>query len=368
MSNNLTISLNNSSNDKKEQATAIEKKLKKIENLQQQLIKLSNTIDISRKLYNENCLEEERGVWKEKEQLIIMLFKRFQQKGFSLWQKEMIEGKLMSEIDEIFSSDYDSDIAIEIRENLDDLTTSAMDKDQKEMMEYMAKEFIKNIGLDIDEANFSFEDLKDKDFQERIRETQEEKFKQEYQEFHYQEKDQQHEEKQNKINTTNKDFQKLYKSLAKKAHPDLVIDPLENEIREVWMKRLSTAWEDRDYYELLILQNEISVDDKNAILLTDSQIKPLLQELNRKIATLESEKEVLKYDDPENAFYFENFNARSEKGIFKKILEYKNAIYNTVVEVQEECKKLKTQKSTKDLLVEIRASSTSHLDLFDFFD
>lgn len=363
--NNLAISLKNNNTENDKQTNVIDKKLKKIEQLKKQVQKLEDTVNVARRLYDDHCKKVDEDFWKEKEQLIELLFKRFQQKGFSKWQKEMLESRLLSEIDRLLSSDYESEKTKEIYEQFNDLRVSSMGEEEKEMADFIAKSFFENMGLDMDGEDFSFEDLNNPDFQERMRQKQEQQYRDQHQEFHEQEEERKQTEQQQKNNTTNSDFQKLYKSLVKKAHPDLVTDPAEKEVREEWMKRLSTAWEERNYYELLVLQQEISADAEE-ISLTDSQIEPLITELNNKIKELEVKKFVIKKQDFDTSFYYENFNARSEKGILKKILEYKEYTEKEIIEIKEECLRMKTLKSTKELLVEVNDVMESNP--FDMFD
>lgn len=53
-----------------------------------------------------------------------------------------------------------------------------------------------------------------------------------------------------------RDFKSLFKQLAKALHPDLETDPLLKEHKEVWMKRLNTAYASGDLRDMLQIEME----------------------------------------------------------------------------------------------------------------
>ncbi|KAA1244736.1 hypothetical protein [Aquimarina sp. RZ0] len=359
--NNLTIVLDDSaSKDTHKSNLVIDKKLKKIEQLKKQISRINNTINTAKKLYDQYIEKEDKKLLELKEQFIIKLYERFNQKAFALWQKEMIESRILNEVNELFSQGYESEKIAEIHEEITRLQSENMDDFEKEMMNEMAKEYLKNMGVNIDEENFNFEDFANPEFREKFQQDYSDQQTHEYHNFYEQEQQQKHREQQQKVKTTDKDFQKLYKTLVKKAHPDLVIDPLEKEKREEWMKKLSSAWEERNYYELLVLQKEIDADSSTEVFLNSGQLEPLIKQLNEEISKLESDKYLLKHHNPDTSFYYESFHARSEKGILKKIMEVKGEIHSEIDAIKQQYTRLKTQKSTKELLLEIRDSISGY--------
>lgn len=360
----LTIVINESASisDNKNKID-LDKKIKKLETLKKQIEKIKNTINTAKSLYAEHILKEDQKLLKLKEQLVIRLYERFNQKAFSVWQKEMLESKLLNEIDFLFSKGYESSEISEIHQEITRLQTENMDDFEREMMNDMAKDMMRNMGVDIDEENFNFEDFANPEFRAQFEQNYSEKQADEYKDFHEQQQQEQQDFQQEKVKSTDKDFQKLYKQLVKKAHPDLVIDPTEKEQREEWMKKLSAAWEGRDYYRLLVLQKEIDKDDSLDVSLGSNQLKPLLKQLNEEQVKLEGDKYELKHMDPETSFYYENFNARSEKGILKKINEFKISLREEITHIEDEYQRLRTQKSTKEMLSEIRSVSSVYGDI-----
>lgn len=341
---------------------AIDKKIKKIELLTKQVNDIKEQIYRIKELFTEHLEKDEKLLFETKEKLVLKLYDRYQQKAFSNWQKDFIINKIQNEIIFFVENNKMTTKISEIHEEITLFQQQALNDDEKEMMNDMAKEMFKNLGIDIDEENFDYNDFSNEEFRTN--------FEKEYQQ---QNAENQHKElsDKNKGRTTDKDFQKLYRELVKKTHPDLVKDTVEKEKREELMKKLSQAWEDRNYYQLLILQNEIDADSTFEVSLNGKQLKAMINQLNKEIRNMEAEKYHLKKFDTQNAFYYQNFNAKSEKGILKKIEEYKKHILFDVQETKNEITELKTQKSTKELLNKIRSNNQliddSFLDQLNFF-
>ena len=366
--NNVTIAIHGSSskNDNKQKIN-IDNKLKKIEKLKKQLKKINTTIAIAQKLYVEYIKKEEDQLLETTKKLIFKLHERFTQKGFTVWQQELLKNKLLNEINFLVSKGSNSQEISKIQEEIISMEKEMMSDFEKEMMNEMAKEYLRDRGIKIDEDNFNFEDFTNPEFIEQFEKNQYEHYKQEYSNNYQNQEERKHIDQHQKVKNTDKDFQKLYKSLVKKAHPDLVIDPTQKEQREEWMKKLSSAWDQRNYYELLLLQKEIDTDSTTEISLNLSQLKPLIKQLNEEISKLEDEKYQLKHFNEDTAYYYETFNARSEKGILKKILAHKDSITHQINDIEKQYSGLKTKKSTKELLKEIREYTNSFSDnIFDF--
>ena len=102
--NNVTIAIHGSSskNDNKQKIN-IDNKLKKIEKLKKQLKKINTTIAIAQKLYVEYIKKEEDQLLETTKKLIFKLHERFTQKGFTVWQQELLKNKLLNEINFLVS-------------------------------------------------------------------------------------------------------------------------------------------------------------------------------------------------------------------------------------------------------------------------
>ncbi len=348
------------------QQSIIEKKLKRIDSLKKQIEKINTTIATAKELFGIHIASVEKKLFEAKEQLITKLFERLQQKSFTIWQKELLESRIMQELNFLTSVSYESEKLKELNEQFITFQSENMDDFDREIMNEMAKDFLTDMGVEIDEDTFDFEEFKNSDFREQFEQEYKNRQEEDYSNFYQQEEEEKKEALKSKVQTTDKGFQKLYKTLVKKAHPDLVIDPLEKEKREEWMKKLSTVWQERNYYELLLLQQEI--DTEITISINDSQLKPLLAQLEQEIIKLDNDRYDLKHVNPETAFYFQNFKAKSKKGILKKIEKMKEDMNDEITTIEHDYTALKTQKSTKVLLGEWREDATMNMGIDNFLD
>lgn len=354
----LAISENDSKKDAKSK-TAIEKKIKKIDTLKAEIKKIHEDVVFIKEAHKKLVSKEEIALYKLKETFAIKLYTRFNEKGFTQWQKEMMEDMVMETCNFLTSNSFVSETLQRIQKEIFESRTSDMDEMEKEMANEMFGSFFAEMGVDIDMDDFDFTKFTQEGFQEEFKTKFHEKQQEQEAEF-------MHQEKTKKTQQTDKLFQKLYKNLVKKAHPDLVIDEIEKTKREEWMKKLSEAWEHRNYYQLLILQKEIDSNADIKISLESSQLKSLSQQLDEEIRLLNVEKWHLKNDDDENGFYVTHFHARSQKGIEKKLKEYKKHIQYEKQRTETEIEKLKTKVSTKNYLKEVYESV--QISPFDFLD
>ncbi|MGB0981707.1 MAG: hypothetical protein ACPGUH_06360 [Winogradskyella sp.] len=337
----LNLVISNQSDSKKN--TVIYKKIQKIETLKKQLQKSKDELSHIKATYSKLATKSETQYFKNKELFIEKLFSYLTTaKGFTIWQKDLLEALINSDLMELSNQGYTSEKLNTINDALLQMNADKIKPEDEALFNEIMGGFFEEMGFD--DTDFEFSDFDPNTFKEQMKDD----FfkKQAEQEAKYN-----HESKKEKIKHTDKSFQKLYKNLVKKAHPDLVIDLEEKEIREQWMKELSSAWNERNYYKLLLLQNKIDTDASAETYIDKNQEKSLIKQLNEEIKNLESEKYILKSEMGENAFYFKNFYSRSQKNIEKKIHEYcakmndTNNQLNELINVQ-----LKTKASTKRYL------------------
>ncbi|MDO5606936.1 MAG: hypothetical protein Q4G08_00620 [Capnocytophaga sp.] len=99
------------------------------------------------------------------------------------------------------------------------------------------------------------------------------KLEEEQKSFEQAEKEYETKERRDKIKNTDADFQKIYKKLAKKIHPDLYKDENEKQHKEELMKTLSALWENRDYLGLIQLTLTIDPDNEDDIGLSEGNLR-----------------------------------------------------------------------------------------------
>ena len=84
-----------------------------------------------------------------------------------------------------------------------------------------------------------------------------------------------------------RDFKSLFKQLAKALHPDLETDPLMKEHKEVWMKRLTSAYEAGDLRDMLQIEMEwLGEEATNLSQAGDEKLKVYCEVLKEQIAEM----------------------------------------------------------------------------------
>lgn len=317
----------------------IQAKIIKIDKLTKQLEATEEKVKKIKLIYNVHITKEQAALDTQKEALIVKLYERFLQKSFSNNQKKTLSYLITEQLNDFIQSGYSSRTIEDIMKHLDQLALEEYKHfGEEEDLKSAAVQKMREMGLDIDD-DFSLSDIYDEEF---IKKQKQHMFEQE----RSAQREAEEKEKLEKTTHTDKGFYKLYKSLVKKSHPDLVKSPKEKVIREEWMKQLSQAWSDRNYLELLVLEQQITKGSTIAQL-TEEQIKPLIKSLNQKINELEAKRYIITSHDPDTSFYYNNFNARSDKGIVNKINTYKTELIYETSKVKQELEDLATQKLTK---------------------
>ncbi len=326
----------------------IQNKIKKLEEFEKSKEELLKKVNQAKQDYETYFREANDTLLKDKEALIIKLYERYQQKSFSQNDKYDLVSLIMDEAEELQDAGFESERIEKIIIEIQNHKQNQLTREEEEM----AEELFKNMfGGMFEEAGFG-EDFNFKNMEEN---------------FHqYEEKAKEIATKEKETNTV-KDFHKLYKSIVKKAHPDLVTDEEEKQKREDFMKKLSKAWDERDYLELLVLEQEIMGNENQAIELADSMLKPIITQLNKRIKEKKSELYRIKnvYDD--TAFYYQNFYHFTEKGKENKRKKFKKTLEDKHLSVKKDIAELQTVKSTKQLLKR-KLEEEDDDYLFDFWE
>lgn len=336
----IIVSTNGTTTNEKKKNDTLQKKISKVEKLKQALKTLKKEIKKYQRVYDEHLKDKISETNTTKEIYIGLLFKRLQQKSFSQTHRYQLEKLLQDSIEELNESGYSSQKLDEIINEMQKLHTDNMTGQDEEILKHFLHNMANDMGIDLDE-NVDIHNYKEH-FEEAFQSRQEEQ----HQAFADQ-------EKATKTAHTDKDFYKLYKSLAKKAHPDLVSDVNEKEQREEWMKELSEVWSNRNYVGLLQLSQKITGQVNNDITIQSSQYKSIIKQLNNEIKDLESQKYMMTTHDPDLAFYYQNFKSSSDKALQKKITAFKKDLEENLQILQNEILCLKTQKSTRTYLNDV---------------
>ena len=318
MNNELKIILQQKSGENKnKQIEDISKKLQKIEKLQADFENLKIKIKTIQQLVEEKTTESKNSLCQTKENYVILLIKKYGLKSFTKWEKEIIGNLINEELEILTHYNYKTEILQDATCQYLKFQKENMNKFEMEMMQESYKEMLSEFDLDFDEEglDFDFEKMNDPAFKKRFEEKIITKQKEEHER-------QKQFEKERKIEKTDIDFQKIYKKLAKLAHPDLYKSAKEKAVKEEQMQRLTKAWDERDYYELLMLWLEIDPENTIELEITQTNQKNIIAQLNKKIKELETETYQVKFHFDDTAFYYQ-FNGSSEKQMNSKIVKYK---------------------------------------------
>jgi len=321
MKNELQIILDKSIGEKKhKQIDDISKKSLKIEVLKKDLETLVAKIKSLKEKVDSKTSETKEIFCKTKEEYIFLLINKYKIKGFTLWEKDLIIEFINEEYRILMDMGYVSEKLQQAIEDYTKQNISNMKPFEKKMAEELLREMLDD--MDIDSSTFSFEEMSSPDFKKRIETEAKENFEK-------QQKKQKEADKKEIVRKTDIDFQKLYKKLAKISHPDLCKNEAERLEKESQMKALTLAWEDRNYYEILMLWLVIDPNNTTNLELNEKNHKKIIAQLNEKINDLEGEQYRIKNYFKDTAFYYQNFNAPSDKTVDKKIEKYKNALQTT---------------------------------------
>jgi hypothetical protein len=319
MNNELKVILQEKSGEKKNKKIEdISKKLQKIEKLNTDLEKLTQKIKNIQVLVDEKTTDTKNILCQTIEQFVVLLIKKYAMKSFAKWEKEIIAGIINEELRTLGNFDYTSETLQKAVSQFITFQKENMSKYEMEIAQESYKQMMSEFDLDFEEDELDFDKINDpafkKQFEEKIRAKQKE-----------QQDRQKQLEKEQKVEKTDIDFQKIYKKLAKLAHPDLYKSESEKAVKEEQMQRLTKAWDERDYYELLMLWLEIDPENTIELEITENNQKNIIAQLNKKIKQIEGETHRLKFQFQDTAFYYQ-FYASSEKGINNKIEKYKKTL------------------------------------------
>jgi hypothetical protein len=316
MANKLELQLNQATGEKKNKKIEdISIKIKKIEKLTLEFDALKDKIKSIKVLVEEKSAIAKRQLCETKEKYVLLLIEKYSLKGLTKWQKGIMSELITDELDLLSKLNYRSETLQEAVSKYLELQREQMSSFEKQFMKEGFKGFMDQFDLDFGDEDLDFSKMNDpqfnKDFEQKIRDKQ--------QAFQESEK-QRLKEKQ--VAKTDIDFQKVYKKLAKLAHPDLYKTQEEKEVKEIQMQKLTKAWDERDYYEIIMLWMEIDPENTIELEITEKNQKNIIAQLNGKIEDLEDDIYDVKYNYEDTSFYYQNFNAPSQNGIETKLKKY----------------------------------------------
>lgn len=340
----------------------ISKKFERVNKLKAQILEKEKTLEGIKSLYKEHVYRQEHLYCQTKEKFVIVLVEKYFEKGYTNWQRDLLYATIQEEAELLSDMDYSTEILADMLGKANKHYLDCASSLEKDMAQAMLEEFMSSQGLNTAGKEFSIDDFASQDFAKQFAEYRHKEYFEELNE-------QKTAQTASKNSHTDIDFQKVYRKLIKLVHPDLFKSEEEKIEKEKLIKRVTLAWENRDYLELLTLKEIIDFDNSIDIAFSATNLKSIVRQLNEKISELEAEKYMISSHLGPNYFYFKNFNAKSEKGIIKKIETYKKDLTDSIAQVEQMLKvDFKNKSSTKKFLTRLYDSREDPFDMDGFFD
>lgn len=264
-------------------------------------------------LYKEIAFEADRKYCKGKERYIFDLSDRFFDRTFAKWHKELLYDMIMEQYELLDEKDYQTGNLDENRKKVKNYYSEEINPIDKEGAKQLYNE-LKKKGFGKNDPEFRPENFQDPDFRKKFGKKIEDDYnkkKEEERLLNIREK----------TLETDLDFHRIYKKLVKLTHPDLATSDEEKQEREYLMKRLTTAWENRDYYEILCLHRLIDKDNTIEFVLNDENTANIIRQLDKKIKELKYERFMTTSMYGENSMYV-RFYSKYEAIVREKIENY----------------------------------------------
>ena len=318
MNDQLKVVLQKNSDIKTNKKIAeITNKIKQIEQLSHDFEALKQKIASLKQQVDSQSQTHKNDFCKTKEAYILLLVKKHSLKSLTKWQKGIIADMINKQAEILADFDYCSPELEEAYTEFSKAMNAEMNSFEKEMANDYFNQMMSEMGFDPedDDFDFNFENMNDPGYKKKM----EEKFKQHAEESHQKQKEI---EKEMRVAKTDIDFQKVYKKLAKITHPDLSKSEEERITKEAVMQRLTKAWDSRDYYELLMIWLEIDPENTIDLEITENNQKNIIRQLNEKLEAINQDIYDVKNNYNDTAFYFHNFDAKTQKSTDKKIKKF----------------------------------------------
>lgn len=328
MSQKLEVIFNQSFDEKQNRFSVISKKYIKIEHLLIQQKEVDKKIEKLKKLVDDKTADEKQKLCKLLHETLHTLKDKYINTKLTVNQKSELIQLATEEFSALHKYECMTDEMRTLQGFFKQEFAKSLSEQEKKNIERNIRKTLKGFGIKIDPKTDVFENFYSENFHE-------EAFKRAKEAENEQDKANKQKEQEKKVLNTDIDFQKLYKKLAKIIHPDLYKNETEKEAQELLMKRLTNAWENRAYHEILLIWIEIDPDNTIGIELTEKNQKNIIKQLNEKITDLEAEIYATKFIYNETCFYYDNFNAPTEKGIYTKINKYIIKLQNQQIEIEQ---------------------------------
>ncbi|HET8754033.1 MAG TPA: hypothetical protein VFM59_06695 [Salinimicrobium sp.] len=336
-------------------------RLKTIGKLRADIEKLPKIFSGLNLKFNEIVKPTEKLLLESKLALIETIDKAFHKKSFSKMEHEQINEMMLEQLNGISEMGYDYD---EKYQKYYDFQEPDIPEESKEFLQEMAK---KMMGVDVDiEDMMGEKKLSPEDFEAKYGEEMRKKAEA----FEKEQKEQERKKKEQAGEADKPDldlhFMKTYKNLAKKIHPDLEQDAEIRKEKELLMKELSHAKDNRDLFQLISIKIKVENIENNEVVLDENYLKLYAERLLEQKEDLERDIFIMKRQSGTNSWLYQNFYARHSKTIVRRLEKYRDEQLMRANYWREVNESIKTVKGMKQYIQETMEPEDEYY--FDFFD
>jgi hypothetical protein len=261
-------------------------------------------------------------------QAIEILDAAYQKKSYTLTEKEVLHEHILKEINHLV------DAGGTVPEKFNSYL--AIPDEAKGLLADMVKE---KYGFDVDPDDLAGETkLNFEDFQAK------------YQKFFIQDEDQDDKKMDTEFVDLREHFMKMYKSLAKRIHPDLERNETVRLQKEQLMQELTAAKENEDLFALLTLRQKIDRIEKTESDLDENFLALYLKKIKSELKALDNKLLNKKHSSGKDSFLYNRYYAKSEKVQSKNFVMHQLQLKDEIDEYEDWVLSFKTVKSTKEYI------------------
>lgn len=154
------------------------------------------------------------------------------------------------------------------------------------------------------------------------------------------------------LSQLSKASRRVYTNLAKLLHPDKELDPAKRPWKEEAMKKVTLAYHQNDFYELLRLQMEFLQEEEHHLTqIPEEQLRFYVQLLQEQLEELETEQRQAVASHGEEGFYAQ-FNG-TPKQTERKFREIKKDLKEEIRQLEFESSYLRDAQHVRELLKQL---------------
>jgi hypothetical protein len=300
-------------------------RIKAIQKLKEDLEKTSQVIRELNKSYNKHVKPTQEELTAHKLQALDTMHTMFHKKTFSWSKKETIRGLILDEIDLLRQDGIEVDVKYEEYFNVDFTNVDEGVKDSLGELFHMLT------GMDVDIEDFlgdhklSEEEVRRKyadQINEKIREEEADQGKS------------RGKSKGENIADSEEDYihhiNKLYKSLAKKTHPDLEQDEYIRKEKELLMQQLAHAKDTKDLFQLISLKLKIEKITNQDTIIDENYLRVYADKLLEQKKELEMDLWILKTRSGFQSWLYQQFYSPYKNTILEKLKRHKDVLLEQI--------------------------------------